>query len=182
LIRTRREEGGLGLDPNNLQGQYGESLMMTLAASSGLTWSTRNLDRDGVDLSLHYPGRLPSGVRYPQLDIQVKTESSPSISKGHISYQLRRKNYEDLRGVIGTDFSAPRLLVVVTAPRDSGRIAGRGSDFFVFRHSAYWHSLMDAPAMPESQDSKVVHVPLNNQFDPLTFMNLMARRSWSVKR
>jgi hypothetical protein len=65
------------------QGHYGEAFVRSLACAAGLVTSKKDLDVDGVDIQIGYPGVLGS-MRYPAIDVQVKSWSNPSGDKeGH---------------------------------------------------------------------------------------------------
>ncbi len=87
-------------------------LLIGSGGSGRVRCSARRPDDDSIDWTLSC--RLP---RRPKIDVQMKTWTGDDCSSDPIRYPLKRKNYDDL---ILTDVLAPRILVLVTIPKDVG--------------------------------------------------------------
>jgi len=104
----------------------------------------------------------------PKIDIQLKASINLSqLQTGDFSYQLKAKNYNDLREVTQT----PRILVVLSLPRDREEWLLTSPDNLVIRKSAYWVSLRDFPEITNS--SVAVRIPAANVFNVATLQRLM---------
>jgi hypothetical protein len=100
------------LNKNVHQGLHGEGFIYALACAGGFTTSRMNLDLDGVDWQIAYPG--PRGTtRSPKIEVQVKSSSAPLIKNGTIRHPLRVAHFNDLAGA---NFQVPRFLSVVIVP------------------------------------------------------------------
>ncbi|MBX3250000.1 MAG: DUF4365 domain-containing protein [Myxococcales bacterium] len=74
-------------------------------------------DDDSVDLTL--AARGPAGtLRSPKLDMQLKCQLGRPAREPSWAYDLKVKNFEELRHV---DYQVPRILVVVAVPEDPSR-------------------------------------------------------------
>ncbi|GAA0315806.1 DUF4365 domain-containing protein [Kineococcus aurantiacus] len=164
------------LNDNVAQGSYGEALIQVMACAAGLTWSKKHLDVDGTDLSVHYPGRAPNGRRHAQIDMQIKSDSAPSIVDESISYSLPARNYDDLVGEPGIEFPVPRILVVVKTPKNIEEYMVLRQENYELNHLAYWVSLMNEEPVADSAKYRTAHVPLSNPLSAETLQNLVTRK------
>ncbi len=71
----------MALQANVHQGLHGEGFIYAMACAAGFTTSKMNLDLDGVDWQIAYPG--PKGTaRSPKIEMQVKSWSNPVLEEG----------------------------------------------------------------------------------------------------
>lgn len=120
-------------------------------------------DRDSVDLQVAAGGRMR-----PKIDIQLKAcINFNMLRSGAFSYQLKAKNYNDLRLATQT----PRILVILSLPRNRDEWLRTSTDNLVIRKSAYWVSLRDMPEV--TTESVALRVPSTNVFDVPTLQRLM---------
>ena len=145
------------------QGHYGEAYVHALVCAAGMTAFKKNLDVDGVDFQIGFPGRAPT-MRYPAIEAQVKSWSSPVGDAEVFRYPLPLKNYDDLVGKVGVDFPLRRYLFLVVVPSESSEYVLAGHTHSEFRHATYWVSLMDeTPAADLTvTTSKTVYIPKRN--------------------
>jgi hypothetical protein len=105
--RLKRHHKGVGmLDARNHQGKFGQDYIRVLASAAGLLVCTPDLDYDGVDLLIRWPGKSGAAAATPAIDVQLK-----SWSNG-----LNEKQFNKLAG---TRFTVPRYLFLVAAPKSA---------------------------------------------------------------
>jgi hypothetical protein len=159
--RARKWEVTVPLNPNVHQGLHGEGFIHAMACSAGFTTSKMNLDVDGVDWQLAYPG--PRGTtRSPKIEIQVKTESKPNLDDGVFRHRLSVRHYNFLAG---RGFQIPRYLALVLVPRVTEEYAVCDHENMRLATAGYWLSLADRDLIPEGPDeakSVSVLVPKRN--------------------
>ena len=92
-------------------------------------------------------GRLgPLGFK---LDIQAKSTTGFVRTKHEVKYDLRRKNYDDLRD---TSVRTPRILVLLLLPANESDWLVTTEEALILRHCAYWLSLKGSPPTAEQRD------------------------------
>jgi hypothetical protein len=125
-------------------------------------------DDDSVDMTLaaRGPGNT---VRSPRLDLQLKCQLGPPNHGEDWAYDLKLKNYDDLRP---TDVQVPRILVIVAVPEVVEDWIEHGSDHMMLRHSAWWLSLR---GLPDTQNTSTVRVriPWHQRFDVASLTAIM---------
>ena len=95
---------------NEQKEQFSYAYVRAVAAVARVAVTKPEIDDDSVDLMLKLKS-LGGPVRSPQIDAQVKCTGNANVAADHVSFPLKLKNYNELRG---TDFLVPRLLIVVT--------------------------------------------------------------------
>jgi hypothetical protein len=88
-----------------------------------------------------------------------------------IRYPLRRKNYDGLRL---TDIVAPRLLVLVTLPRDIEEWLLLSPGQLVLRRCGFWLSLAGQPPT-DNEATITVEVPRTNLLTVNALKDMMRR-------
>lgn len=158
------------------QGHYGEAVVRAMACAAGLVPTKRDLDVEGVDYNISYPGRL-QGRRFPAIDVQVKSWSNPKIVDGMLAYPLDRKNYDNLVGRVGVDFPMSRLLMIVVVPDSADDYINVHDNAIHLHHRVYWTSIMHYDVLPatENTSSKTIYVPLENHVEPANLVDLLCR-------
>lgn len=127
-------------------------------------------DDDSVDLTI--ADRGPGGtVRSPKLDVQLKCQLGRPAHLTSWGYDLKAKNYEDMRH---TDLQVPRILVVVVVPEDVAAWLEQDEERLLMRHCAWWVSLR---GLAESSNKNTVRVqlPETQWFDVQGLTDIMAR-------
>lgn len=144
------------------QGHFAEGLVGALARAAGLNPGKRELDVEGVDILIGFPGKAGTR-RYPQIEAQVKSCSNPTYVGECFSYPIPIKNYNDLVGTVGEDFALPRYLFLVHTPALKADYVTCTPESSIFRNAIYWANLMDEnPIDSGRQETKSVHVPKAN--------------------
>lgn len=131
-------------------------------------------DLDSVDITIKGKGQLePSSIlRSPSIEIQVKATYVPDFTQedDSFSYQLNKKNYDDLRG----NTHIPRLLVIFVMPRDKTQWITHSEEKLITRKCAYWYSLKGLQDIGDQQ-SKTLHIPTSNTFSSDSLVELMKK-------
>ena len=154
----------LGMARTAQQECFGDAFLLAVAGVAGCAVSLRR--PDSIDWTLS--SRLS---RRPKLDVQMKTTINENSDSEVIHYPLKRKNYDDLSIV---DILSPRILVLVTLPRDIEEWFSLSREQLVLRRCAYWLSLRGWP--PSDNDKTVtVTVPRLNLFTVDALCNMMQR-------
>lgn len=138
-----------------------------LAARAGYATSAPQPDRASVDLCVE-----AGGLRSPKLDLQLKATTKLDPPRGGLrSFQLRIKNYNDLRKPTQT----PRLLVVLELPKEESRWMTVTEECLTLRRCAYWHSLQKGHDEIEGQSTVTIRIPDRNVFDVDALRPLMEK-------
>jgi hypothetical protein len=143
----------------NQQGYFGESFVRVLASAAGLVAGKQDLDVTGVDFSFDFPGSRGT-TRYPKIEAQVKSWSSPTGSADMWRYEMSVDHFNDLAG---PGYQVPRYLFLILVPADRATYVEADTDMLRLRHCGYWVSLADrSPVDPTTQKNVTVHVPRRN--------------------
>ena len=127
-------------------------------------------DDDSVDLTLSARG--PGGtVRAPKLDLQLKCQRGRPADAPTWPFDLKAKNYEDLRHA---DVQVPRILVVVAVPDELGAWLDQDEDRMLMRHCGYWLSLRGQSASTNNTTVRV-QVPRAQLFNVPGLHAIMTR-------
>jgi hypothetical protein len=127
-------------------------------------------DDDSVDLTI--AARGPGGtVRSPKLDIQLKCLLGLPEGGPTWSYDLKSKNYEDLRH---SDLQVPRILVVVAVPLDVSAWLEQDEERLLMRHCGWWTTLRGASASTNVHTVRV-HLSRAHRFDVAGLTAMMDR-------
>jgi Domain of unknown function (DUF4365) len=127
-----------------------------IAASAGYTTYEPTLDRDSVDLGFNAGGSMR-----PNLHVQLKATINLRKSGDVFKFQLKKKNYDDLR----IQTQVPRIIVVLALPRKETAWLNVNVQRLIVRRSAYWTSLLGKPEIPDNQQSVAIEFPEINRFD-----------------
>jgi len=143
----------------NQQGYFGESFVRVLVSAAGLIAGQQDVDHTGVDFSIDFPG-VRGTARFPKIEAQVKSWSSPKGNDLHWQYSMDVGNYNDLAG---EGFVIPRYLFLIIVPSDVHQYAHVDETSMRLSHCGYWASLRDRPVIdPAAQQKVTVHVPKRN--------------------
>jgi hypothetical protein len=153
------------------QEKFSAAYVRAIAATAGFrVLDGAQPDDDSVDLTL--TARGPGGtVRSPKLDLQLKCKLGRPADEPTWPYDLKLKNYEDLRH---TDFQVPRILVVVAVPDDVNTWLEQDDDRLLMRHCGWWVSLRGMAASTNTTTVRV-QVPRAQRFDVAGLTAIMER-------
>lgn len=141
--------------------QFSLAYLHAVASVAGFNLGDFHVDDDSVDVILKAPGVI-AGIRHLHLNVQLKCTQNLAGDDEYWSFQLKRKNYEDLRC---ENVHVPAILVVLHVPRDVASWLVPGEDDMTLSRRAYWVSLTGRAPLPPDKQSVVVHVPRQNVFD-----------------
>lgn len=155
----------LGMSPSARQEGFGDGFILALAGTAGCATSMRRPDDDSIDWTLSC--KLASR---PKLDLQVKTWVGDDGKGDHLNYSLKVKNYNDL---VIDNLMTPRILVLVSIPKDAKQWTLCTPEKLEMYRSAYWVSLRGQP-YSANQETVTVKVPRVNLFNADELQRLMA--------
>jgi hypothetical protein len=101
--------------------------------------------------------------------MQLKCTAQDVVRTEHISFELGKKNYDDLRG---TDLLVPRILVVIVIPEQAEEWLEQTEENLVMRRCGYWFSLRSY-GETENLTSITLYIPRTNIFTVEVLRNLM---------
>ncbi|QED30332.1 DUF4365 domain-containing protein [Microvenator marinus] len=152
------------------QEEFCRAYVYAVVAAAGLRSGKPEPDDDSVDLTISSRG-LNGTRRSPKLDLQLKCQLGGQIAEDPWPYDLKAKNYEDLRH---TDYQVPRILVVVRVPENVEDWLDQDEERLLLKHCGWWVSLH---GMAESQNSSTIRVkiPRTQIFDVSGLSGIMSR-------
>jgi hypothetical protein len=164
--------GSSVLDARNHQGKFGEDYIRVLASAAGLLVYTPDLDYDGIDFGIRWPGRVGSAAS-PAIDVQVKSWSTPHKSGG--TWRFDGLNELQFNKLAGQAYTVPRYLFLVIVPESVDTYAEIFTDGMLLRYQGFYVSLTDEPVIeaPRREHRRVVHVPIGNVLTSGTLRALM---------
>lgn len=113
----------------------------------------------GVDISIRQSGSFDLYTD-ARLDIQAKSTASPQWAVDSLAYDLRKKNYDDLRD---PQVYVPRILVVLIVPAEREQWIVHSEDLTELRNNAYWASLRGDPES-DNENTQRVFLPSAQRF------------------
>jgi len=151
---------------------YSRGYVWAVASAVGCAVAVPYPETDSVDLILKYEHE-PGPYCCPILEVQVKSISTIELKEGNetFSYDLKKKNYDDLRGPY---YHAPRLLFVVLVPRLPNEWTLHSEKEFLLRRCGYWVSLRNAPES-DNTDTVAVTCRRANVLSPDSLRDIMVR-------
>lgn len=147
--------------------QFSIAYVRAVAAAAGYSVYVPSVDDDSVDIGI--ASRLTSLVKSPRLELQVKCSGLPTMSNDIICYELKRKNYDDLRCV---NLLVPRILVLLLVPDVTSEWFNHTEECFSLRRCAYWVSLLGHAPITNKR-SVTIHLPRSQMFGPQTLAALL---------
>jgi len=163
-VPSRHDGEVRGSEENQLQGDFGEAWVGTIAAGSGLTHGrTATLDLIKSDVQISFRGEW-AGSLHPTVGVQVKTtiERLRSVEDDSaFSYDLEADTYDLLRR---SNHVIPRVLAVIELPKDGERFLLTEAGTLLHGHG-FWVSLEGLPAKP-NKSTVAVRLPKANRLDP----------------
>ena len=158
------------MDPNQMKEQFSAAYVKAVVSVAGFTMSQPSVDHDSVDWTI---ARRGGGgiIRSPKLDLQLKCTNHSALYSKTIPFQLKKKNFDDLKG---EDFQAPRILVVVIVPKSIENWLKQDETALCMNHCGYWLSLRSFQSNA-NEDNTTVHLPRSNQFTVKALTAMMDR-------
>ncbi len=154
---------------NDLKEHFSKAYVRAVGAAAGFVVDQPS-DYNSADLQIGAPG-YGSTIRAPKLELQVKCTGDQLTDPHTVKYDLRIKNYEDLRE---PDVLVKRILVVVFVPQRRTRWLQHSEDNLLLRHCGYWRSLYGEPSTT-NRATVTVSIPRTNQFTVDALRGIMDR-------
>jgi hypothetical protein len=133
--------------------QFSLAFVIAVATIAGFAVEAVRIDDDSVDFWL-VSRRKHYLIQSPRIEVQVKCTAAHAVANGELHFPLPLKNYNELRAV---DTHLPRLLFVVTVPKDLNDYIAVLPDGLFLRAKCYWVSLR---GMTETSNSETVTVSI----------------------
>lgn len=118
-------------------------------------------DADSIDASVKSGGHIRV-----QIDVQLKSTSSPILRRGNLHFRLNRKNYNDL----AVPRHVPIILAVLELPKSQDEWLSCNADELILRRRLWWTSIMGEQQI--SAGSKTVIIPESQLLTPDSLSDL----------
>ena len=143
------------LNDNQRKAEMSFAYLSALCAHLGYTCQRGpSPDEDSIDATVR---ALGSGR--PLFDVQLKATSSPLWHPDGLHFQLKRKNYDDLRA----KRSAKAILMILELPLNPNQWLECEVEHLVMRRSAWWDWLFGERDI--ETESRVIVIPESQRFD-----------------
>ena len=153
------------MDDNQRKAELSFAYLSAVCAMAGYTCQRGPApDEDSIDATVR-----TRGSKRPVFDVQLKATSSPVRRADGLHFNLKRKNYDDLR----VDRTLQIILVVLELPADPDKWLECGAEQLVMRRCAWWESIAGSPEI--DTESKVVVIPESQRFGFEAMSVLMER-------
>jgi hypothetical protein len=152
------------------QEQFSIAYVHSIASAAGYGIEEIRVDVDSIDLSIVQYGQGDENPEIDTLRAQLKCTYKFKPKEDGLHFQLKKKNYDDLR----RKCIFPRVLIVLYVPDNVEKWLQHSDSNLSLYHCAYWLSLREMP----SRDTDSVMVTLTKKFtiDELKrIMNLLAQ-------
>lgn len=160
------------IDPKKQMEEFQYAYVAALAAHAGLNRGDYRVDDDSVDVT--FTGKVPAGtIRNPQIQLQLKCTFQDYITKGVLTYPLKLKNYNDLRG---SNVVVPRYLAVLVVPEDTSDWVLHEPSCVALHNLCFWASLRNAPATT-NETSVSIHIPVAQRLTTGTLTSMILAAS-----
>lgn len=162
------------LSENDIKEELSYAYVHAVASYAGFSCEPIRKDRDSVDANVRAKGWLDESSKFasPALDLQLKATCEPTVVNGRIVFDLKMKNYDELRQRTQT----PRLLVVLALPDARQEWLRFEPEQLIARRCCYWHSLIDEPDV-ENQSTRRIKIDQRQVFSPQALRRLLVKAS-----
>ncbi|WP_168210326.1 DUF4365 domain-containing protein [Persicimonas caeni] len=162
------------MSTNDIKEELSYAYVHAVASKTAFSCDRVSKDRDSIDVTIRAKGKLAedSKVYSPVLDLQLKATSNATIREGQVVFDLKMKNYDELRERSQT----PRLLVVLVLPANEDEWLEFGAEQLVARRCCYWYSLRGAEEV-DNETSRRIEIPQVQVFSPEQLRALMVKAS-----
>ena len=163
------------LSDNDVKEQLSYAYLHAIASRAYFGCDRPTVDRDSVDATVSARESLTSDslLRSPRLDFQLKATALPPLVGEAFSFELKLKNYDDLRA---EGRHIPLLLAVFIMPDDETQWLTFSEEALIMRRCAYWSNIRGyAPS--GNTATQTVTVMRNNILTPQTLRALLVKVS-----
>jgi len=144
--------------------QFSRAYILAIAAAAGINVYQLGVDDDSVDIGF----ATDKVAQRPRLEAQLKCSAVAREDKKSFQFDLRIKNYQELR----VDSVIPRILILVVVPAELGDWMTLTTRQLTLKKAAYWVSLREAPETTNTA-SVTVSIPKKQLFDVETLRKLL---------
>jgi hypothetical protein len=144
-----------------------------LAVKCNFEFGIPRIDNDSVDVYISANGKLSadSTIHSPKIDIQLKATTNWVLdSDGKIAYDLKIKNYNDLR----SNCLVPKILVLLCLPKNRDEWISHSENELILRKCAYWISLKGSG---DTLNESTVRIHLTELFTDNTLIDALTKIS-----
>ncbi len=161
------------MDISQQKQQFSLAYSHAVATVAGLALCDPRVDDDSIDVMFAQRGGSGT-IRSPRLEAQLKCTKHGVTPGKNLSFDLKLKNYNDLRDA---NVVVPRILVVMTVPGDDpAQWLTHSVTDLIMRHCAWWVSLRGLP--PSTNATTVaVSIPQAQLFSPQQLLSIFDRLS-----
>jgi len=159
------------MDINQQKEQFSLAYLHVVATAAGFKLSDPRVDDESVDVMVGQSGGEGT-VRSPLLAVQLKCTERDVLREDGVHFQLKRKNYDDLRD---PDVMVPRILVVMLVPEDTSEwLNDVPEEKLCLRRCAWWMPLVGEDERLGVESPSVV-LPRQNLFNPDSLRMIMGK-------
>lgn len=164
------------MDDKKQMEEFQYAYVAALAAHAGLNRGDLRVDDDSVDVQFAAAGLPLTGpYKSPSIQFQLKCTRTAKISGGQLSFDLKIKNYDDLR----EHTLLPRYLAVLVVPTATADWLTHSAGCISLQNECYWVSLKGKAASTNSY-TITVKVPLANKLTASTLMDMIDAASYGA--
>lgn len=160
------------MDNNQKKELFSKAFVRALAAQSGFRSAEPDVDDDSIDIIIRGKG-YRTGIRNPQIDVQLKCTASDEGDAERLKFTLSLKNYNDLRG---ENVVCPRFLFVLVVPANCEDWLIHQSTSSTLKHCGYWLSLRSMPTV-NNTTSVTLNIPRSQRLTSQSMLYLMEMAS-----
>jgi hypothetical protein len=151
--------------------QFSLAFVHAVASVGGYAVWKCFVDEDSVDMGVCGTRKEGTVQRAPHLEIQAKCTERDSDDPDALPFELKLKNYDDLRD---PSVHLPRILVVVVVPLNLEDWLEETPKQMAMRKCAYWMSLRGLPEAG-TETGKTVRLPKAQRFTVAALRDIMMR-------
>ena len=164
--------GGTMLTIQHMKEGLSRAYTLAVTHRAGLNLSKPEFDY-GIDVTISNlvvrGNRIVSGGH--SIDIQLNSTCNVEFKNDTVVYDLEVKNYNDL---VSEEVGTPRILVLFVMPKNQDEWVNISVDNTVLKNCAWWCSLV-GEQISSNQETKTIHIPVNQIFTPNALIELMEK-------
>lgn len=163
------------LSDNDVKEQLSYAYLHAIASRARFGCDRPSADRDSVDATVSARGSLAADARLrsPKLDFQLKATAISPLAGSTFAFELKMKNYEDLRD---NSRHVPLLLAVFVMPEEEAHWLTHTEDALMTRRCMYWCNLKGFAASPNIT-TQTISVSRRNMLTPDSLRQLLVKVS-----
>lgn len=158
------------MDEKKQMEEFQYAYVAALAAHAGLNRGDLRVDDDSVDVLFTASSSVPlTGLlKSPQIQLQLKCTKNAKIVAGVLTFDLKVKNYNDLRART----MAPRYLAIMVVPPALSDWITYAPGTIGLQNECYWLSLAGLPATSNTS-TVAIKIPLANRLTNSTLFTMI---------